>query len=255
VAKTSFFALFVIDATISCVVALLFLMLMPETRQQGLGSTHRESVVETFRNYPDVIRDKAFSAFLAACMLMGVVYIQMYNTLSVYLRDVNGIQAQGYGFLLTTSAITVILLQIPVIGAIRARPQFLMMALGTAFYAVGFGMFALIARYWLFMAAIVIITVGEMIVMPTSQALAAGFARVHMRGRYMAAFGLTQHVPAAVGPAAAGFVLDHLNPDLLWVFGSILCTVALAGFCALHVRLGSEPRFAAHVDRTQLLEA
>ena len=189
-------------------------------------------------------------------MLMGVVYVQMYNSLSVYLRDVHDVQPQGYGFLLTTSAIVVILLQISVIRAIRAHPPFLMMALGTAFYLVGFGMFAIISRYWLFVTAIVIITLGEMIVMPTSQALAAGFARLDMRGRYMAAFGLTQHVPAAIGPAAAGLVLDHLDPRLLWVFGAVLCAFALSGFYALHVRLGLQPRFAARTaDSPQLVEA
>ena len=35
---------------------------------------------------------------------MGMVYIQMYNSLSVYLRDNHGIEPQGYGLLLTSSA-------------------------------------------------------------------------------------------------------------------------------------------------------
>ena len=44
VAKTSFFALFVIDAAISCVVALLFFLLMPETRQRE-NAEHTENVL------------------------------------------------------------------------------------------------------------------------------------------------------------------------------------------------------------------
>ena len=81
---------------------------------------------------------------------------------------------------------------------------------------IGFGMFGVVSAYWLFVAAVVIITIGEMIVIPTSQALAASFARVDMRGRYMAAYGLCISVPAAIGPAAAGIVLDNYNPNLLW---------------------------------------
>ncbi len=140
----------------------------------GARASTGAGFLETFRNYRIVLRDKAYVAFLVAAVLMGMVYIQMYNSLSVYLRDNHGIEPQGYGFLLTSSAITVICFQFWTMRIIKMRPQFLMMALGTVFYLIGFGMFGVVSAYWLFVLAVVIITIGEMIVMPTSQALAAG---------------------------------------------------------------------------------
>ena len=244
VARTSFFALFVIDAAISCVVAVLFYMFMAETRPAPHERHVEEGLFETFRNYRIVLADRAFVAFLTSAVLMGMVYIQMYNSLSVYLRDNHGIEPQGYGILLTSSAITVICLQIWTMRVIKVRPPFLMMALGTLFYLVGFGMFGLVAAYWLFVLAVVIITVGEMIVVPTSQTLAAGFARIDMRGRYMAAFGLSMSIPAALGPLAAGVVLDNYRPDLLWYLAALFCAISAAGFYALHLKLGGQPRFA-----------
>ena len=105
-------------------------------------------------------------------------------------------------------------------------------------------MFGLVAAYWLFVLAVVIITVGEMIVMPTSQTLAAGFARTDMRGRYMALFGLSVSVPAAIGPLAAGVVLDNYRPNLLWNLAVVLCAISATAFYAMHVKLGAQPRFA-----------
>lgn len=254
VARKSFLALFVIDATISCVVALLFYLLMPETRPEPHPEHRPESLVETFRNYHVVARDGAFVAFLVACILMGVVYIQMYNSLAVYLRDSHGIQPQAYGFLLTSSAITVILFQIWVMHVIKRRPPFLMMALGTLFYMIGFGMFGLVSAYGLFVLAVVVITVGEMLVMPTSQALAAHFARADMRGRYMAVFDLTNKIPATVGPAAAGVVLDNYNPNLLWYLGAVLCVISAVFFYILHARLGSQARFAVTAPQAEAIQ-
>jgi MFS family permease len=245
VARTSFFALFVIDAVISCVVALLFYILMPETKPAHQEAEPHERLVDTFRNYGVVLRDKAYVAFLLAAVVMGMVYVQMYNSLSVYLRDQHGVQPQGYGFLLTASAITVIAFQFWVMRAIKTRPQFLMMALGTIFYLIGFGLFGLVTAYSLFVAAVVIITIGEMIVIPTGQALAAGFARIDMRGRYMAAYGLSMSVPAAVGPTAAGVVIDNYNPNLLWYLGALLCAGSSSAFYVLHLNVGSEPRFSS----------
>jgi MFS family permease len=244
VARSSFFALFVIDAVISCVVALLFYLFMAETRPAPHERHGEEGYFETFRNYRIVLADKAFVAFLGAAVLMGTVYIQMYNSLSVYLRDNHGIQPHGYGVLLTSSAITVIGFQFWTMRVIKMRPQFLMMALGTVFYLIGFGMFGMVSSYWLFVFAVVIITVGEMIVMPTSQTLAAGFARTDMRGRYMAVFALSVSVPAAIGPLAAGIVLDNYQPRLLWYLSALLCAISASGFYALHLRLGAQPRFA-----------
>src|SRR4029078_9021136 len=173
VANTSFFALFVIDAAVSCVVALLFYVLVPEAKVERHGAEPKERLLHTFRDYRVALGDAPFLAVLLASLLMGIVYIQMYISLSVCLLDVHGISPQRYGFLLTTSAITVILFQFWLIRLLRGRPRFLMMAWGTAFYIVGFTMVGVVSAYWLFASAIIVITVGEMIVVPTSQALAA----------------------------------------------------------------------------------
>jgi MFS family permease len=88
-----------------------------------------------------------------------------------------------------------------------------------------------------------------MIVMPTSQTLAAGFARTDMRGRYMAVFGLSVSIPAALGPLAAGIVLDNYQPNLLWYLAVVVCAISASGFYTLHVKLGAQPRFAAATAR------
>ncbi len=245
VAARSFFMLFVIDSVISCIVAFLFYKLIPETKPATPAEKSHESVWQSVAGYRHVLRDFAFMAFLLASILMLLVYQQMYNTLPVYLRDTHGFTPSAYGFLLTSSAITVVLLQFWVSRTIKDRPPFLMMALGTIFYAIGFSMIGLISAYFMFILAIVIVTMGEMIIMPTSQALTANFAPADMRGRYMAVFGLSWAIPSMIGPGTAGYILDHFNPNLLWYGGGILCVVSAFGFLALHLRLGAQKRFAA----------
>jgi MFS family permease len=245
VAARSFFALFVIDSILSCIVAFIFYKLIPETRPAETEAKSRnESVWQTVAGYRHVLRDFAFMAFLVASMLMLLVYQQMYNTLPVYLRDTHGLTPSAYGFLLTSSAITVVLFQFWVTRRVKDRRPFVMMALGAVFYALGFAMFGLVSAYALFVLAVIIITIGEMIIMPISQALAANFAPVEMRGRYMAVYGLCWAIPSMFGPGAAGWILDNLNPNLLWYGGGILCVLSALGFLLLQLRLGSDKRFA-----------
>ncbi|MFV1948733.1 MAG: MDR family MFS transporter, partial [Anaerolineales bacterium] len=233
IANRSYFALFVLYAVISCIVAVIVFRYVPETKPES--TEEPESIVRTFAGYGVVLKDYAYVAFLGVSILMGIVYQQMYNTLSVYLRDNHGIEPQGYGFLLTVSAIVVILFQFTTTRVIKKYPAFLLMALGVFFYMIGFGMFGFVTVYWLFAAAIVIITIGEMVIMPTASALATNFAPEDMRGRYMAVFGLSWALPATVGPSLAGLILDNYNPNLLWYIGAAICAVAVLGFYGLHL--------------------
>ena len=50
-----------------------------------------------------------YAAFLAVSALMNLVYIQMYTTLSVYLFDVHGVPANGYGYLMSMNAVIVVM--------------------------------------------------------------------------------------------------------------------------------------------------
>jgi MFS family permease len=244
VANINFFYLFVIDSVISCLVAAIIFRAIPETRPEPQVHAQSESFLQTLVGYRIVLKDFAFMAFMVAGMLMLIVYQQMYGSLSVYLRDNHGINPSGYGFLMTTSAITVVIFQFWVSRVIKYRPQFLMMAIGTVFYMIGFAMYGDDAAYALFALNIVIITIGEMIVVPTSQALATNFAPDNMRGRYMAIFGLSWAIPSTIGPGAAGYILDNYNPNLLWYIGGALCGLSVIAYYALHLRLGAKPEFS-----------
>jgi MFS family permease len=251
VANIDFFYLFVIDAVISCIVAAIIYRAIPETKPEPHAHEESQSFWQTLIGYRVVLRDAAFMAFMVAGMLMLIVYQQMYGTLSVYLRDNHNINPSGYGFLMTTSAITVVLFQFWVSRLIKHRPPFLMMAFGTVFYMIGFALFGVVTVYALFALNIVIITIGEMIVFPTSQAIATNFAPESMRGRYMAIFGLSWAIPSTVGPVAAGYILDNYNPNLLWFIGGALCGLSVLAYYALHLRLGARPQFAPVRESTQ----
>jgi MFS family permease len=243
-ANINFFYLFVIDSIISCLVAVIIYRVIPETKPEPHAYEKSESLLTTITGYRFVARDTAFISFIVANILMMLVYQQMYGSLSVYLRDNHGINPQGYGFLMTTSAITVVLFQFWLTRLIKHRPPFLMMAFGTIFYVIGFVLFGIVTTYVLFALNIVIITIGEMIVVPTSQALVAGFAPEKMRGRYMAVAGLSWAIPSTIGPGAAGYILDNYNPNLLWYIGGALCGLSVLAYYFLHFRLGTRQEFA-----------
>jgi len=244
IAARSFLALFVMDAVLSMIAAILLYRFLPETKPAPQVEVKKnESFLSTVAGYRIVLRDIAFMSFLLAGMIVLIVYQQEYSSLPVYLRDVHHIDSRSYGVMLSLSGLEVVLFQFWISRAIRKYPPFLMMILGAFFLAMGFSMIGFVRESVLFLVAVIIITVGEMIFYPTGQVLAANFAPADMRGRYMAVYGLAWAVPATIGPAAAGVILDNFNPNLLWYIGGLLCAVAAIGFYALHLWLGRQQRF------------
>jgi MFS family permease len=236
-AARSYLALFIADAVISLVTAILVWRFIPETRPEEGPDAPQVSVGGSFRGYLLVLRDTAFMLFLGASLLMVLTYMNMNTTLGVYLRDTHGISEAMYGYILSLNAAMVVFFQFPITRRIENLPPMIMMAAGSALYAVGFAMYGFVSTYALFLFAMVVITIGEMLVAPVGQALVAKFAPEDMRGRYMAVFGFSWGIPFAVGPYLAGLVLDNYDQRLLWYFAGLVGLLAAAGFLALHRRV------------------
>lgn len=244
IAARSFLALFIVDAVLSLIVAVILYRFLPETKPAPRVETRKEeSLLKTVAGYRIVLRDLAYIAFTLAGMLTLIVYQQQYSSLPVYMRDVHGISSRTYGVMLAVAGLEVVLFQIWISRRVSQFPPFLTMTLGTFFFVLGFAMIGFVREVPLFILSIIIITIGEMITFPTNRAIAVNFAPAEMRGRYMAIYDLGWTIPATLGPAAAGLILDNYDPNLLWYTGGLLCAVSAVGFYALHFWLGGQKRF------------
>lgn len=230
----SYLTLFIVDAAISLVTATVVLLALPETKPQTQPHTKPETMKQTFAGYGRVLQDTPFLAFIGVTVLMTLVYMNMNSTLGVYLRDQHGLPEVGYGSLISINAIIVVLFQFWVIRRLEKYKPLLMMAAGSLLYAIGFAMYGFVATFGLFVVAMIIITIGEMVVTPFQQSLVASFAPEDMRGRYMAVSGLTWSIAFTIGPYFAGLLLDSSTPGLLWVFCGIIGLTATLGFTLLN---------------------
>lgn len=235
-AARSYLLLFVCDAISSIVTAGIVFIVMRETRPISRSEESTPSIWQTFRGYGTVARDVTYMIYLAACTLMVIVYMQMNTTLSVYLRDTHGIAEQGFGYILSLNAAMVVLFQFYVTRRLKGQPPLRLMATGTLLYAAGFSMYGFASSYSAFLFAMVIITIGEMITVPVSQAFVAQLAPEDMRGRYMAFFGFSWIIPGMVGPLLAGLIMDNTDPRWVWYAAGMLGLVAAGVFALLNRR-------------------
>lgn len=237
-ATGSYLSLFIVDAVSSTITAGIILATLPETKPETAQDKKEDNLIQTFTGYFKVFKDLVFMEFILATVLANTVYVQMNSTLPVYLRDVHLTPPSTYGMILSLNAGMVVFFQFWLTRKMASIPPMLMMALGTLFYLVGFGMYGFVTGFFLFALAMVILTIGEMILIPVAQALVAQFAPEDMRGRYMAVYGIGWSIPFAIGPYLAGLVMDKIDPNWVW-YGSILvCSFAIVGFLRLQWSAG-----------------
>jgi len=219
---------FYASAAASFLFALLILLRTRETLPSRLGEGAQPG-----GGYGPVLRDRPFLLFVGTYAISGMAYIILMVLLPVYAKENFGVVERQYGFILATNAAMVVLFQFPVTRWTSRRSPLPILALGSLFYAAGVGSVARGSGFGAFWLSMVILTVGEMIMVPTSTTLTANLAPVEMRGRYVGLYTLTWTVGLGVGPVVGGFLNDRLAPVAIWYGGLALALTAALGFLAL----------------------
>jgi MFS family permease len=236
---TGYLALFILDAITSYIVAFLVFRDLPETRPEQGKDKPAEDFGQTMAGYARVTRDGTFMAFVLIATLSVIAHMQMNTSLALFLVKFQRLPESFYGALVTLNAAMVVFIQFPLTRRVSRRPPLLIMVGGALLYLVGFGMYGVTTATPLFVVAMVLVTGGEMLFIPTSQALIALFAPQDMRARYVATERFSWIIAQALGPLAAGVIMDRFDPRWVWYGCAIVCAISAAGFYALHVQTGT----------------
>ncbi|HCV40654.1 MFS transporter [Pseudomonas vlassakiae] len=173
-------------------------------------------------------RDRRLVCFTLGGVLSAVVFGQFTAYLSQYLVVTSSASeaARLVGYLVTTNAVTVIALQY-LIGRRIGRQQLMpwLMA-GMALFIAGLLGFAMAGSIVAWCLAMLVFTLGEIIVIPAEYMFIDLIAPEHLRGVYYGAQNLS-NLGAALGPVLVGFALGRWWPGV--IFYLLVMSVILAG--------------------------
>jgi len=237
IATRSYLVLFIIGAVISLCAAVVVFFLLPETNPRAHPGIAQETTSAAFGGYMRILRDGPFMFFTGVSLLAWLAYINLTTTLGVFLRNAHGIPETGYGWLLSLNAALVVLFQFSITRRLEKRPPMILMAIGAALIGVGFAMYGFFSTFGLFLTAIIVISIGEMIMLPVSSALVVKFAPEDMRGRYSFMYSISWGIAYAAGPYLAGLIMDTSAPNWLWYGCGLVGIAAAFGFIIQHGRL------------------
>jgi len=180
-----------------------------------------------------VLRDRRFMTFSGLLMMATIPAAMLMVLLPVYAKEQFGVPENRYGFIMATNAAMVVALQYAVTRVSKRYRPAGVLAMGALLYAAGVGSVAWGWSFPTFLASMVVLTIGELLLVPTATAFTAALAPAEMRGRYMGVYNLTWGVSYGTGPVIGGLLSDRIAPVATWIGGLAIGLAAAAGFAAM----------------------
>jgi MFS family permease len=210
-----------------------------------LPATSRAPETENSQNLSltDVVRDRPFALLLLSTLFAFTDYCGFEAVLPVIAVTTFGLSPSTWGLLVVISPLLVVLLQLRVTRMTARIPTGERLALAILLMGLPFLALGSSAGVAVIGCVIVVFILGEMIWMPTSQAVAAELAPPAARGTYFGALAAMTGPAWTLAPLIALELRGHAGVISVWIFfGAVAVAGAFAGLIAVHA---SEPRGAA----------
>ncbi|MEV4413706.1 MFS transporter [Catellatospora sp. NPDC049609] len=237
IAEFSFLALFLIDASMTAVTAVLVWRLVPETlRRERTPDAGPRRLFPINRARPAgaergglgvVLRDRVFLTFVGLTFVLALLTVQGQSILQLAMEG-DGLRPSAYGMVVSLGGAMIVVGQLFVPRLIGARRHAVVLSAAFVLLAVGYSTVFLADRLWIYLAAASVWTVGQMLAAPPNASIIAELAPTALRGRYQGVFFLVFPAAGFVAPSVGGWSLQHLDA-WHWVVCGALGLAGAAG--------------------------
>ncbi len=183
--------------------------------------------------YRRVLQDKNYMVSVALISLGLIAPTMLWILMPVYAKTNYGVPEVLYGWIPTTNALMCVFVQYSVTSITRRHRTLLVLGAGMLIYALGVGSVALMSGFWGFWLSMVILTFGELTLVPTASKYVADLAPADLRGRYMSIYWLGWGLARTLAPIIGGFLNDNLAPRAIWIGGLLIGLTSTLGLLLL----------------------
>jgi MFS family permease len=184
--------------------------------------------------YARVFQDRGYMAFVLLVAVGLIAPTMLWILMPVYTKTNFDVPEVLYGWIPTTNALMCVFVQYSVTQVTRRYKTLSVAAAGMLIYALGAGSVALMSGFWGFLTSMVILTFGELTLIPTASKYVADLAPADLRGRYMSMYWLSFGLARTLSPLIGGFLNDRFFPQAIWVGGLLIGLASTMGLVLLN---------------------
>ena len=192
------------------------------------GGAYSPEQPPTRGSFAVIRRDNAFLLFLLSGGLAYLVYVAYETVLPISAVDTHGMGPATWGFIVIVNPVLVTLFQLRVTRWTEAYPAGAKLVTAMLLMGGSFLLLLLNGSVGMFLLVMFVFVVGEMLWVPTSQAIVAALSPEDVRGAYMGAFSGTGAFGFALGPFTGLQLRGAYGDDAAWYFFAAVSVAAAA---------------------------
>ncbi|WP_452228929.1 MDR family MFS transporter [Lacinutrix sp. MEBiC02404] len=230
ITKMNYSGLFWVDG-ITCILATIVLILVLNPKKAKVLDN---IIVE---NPDSAYNDKPFLIFLVAMFLFGFIFLQYFSTMPIYYRETHMLTELQIGLLLGANGFFIFLLEMPLIKWLENSKYTKsgLMLFGVTLTALSFLVLNLTTWSGILIIGMFLMTVGEMIAFPFSNAFAMQRAKKGNQGEYMALYSIAFSIAHIFGHNAGMRSVDGFGFNKTWYIMAALGSVCAFLFLFLKI--------------------
>ena len=190
-----------------------------------------------------IIRDSPFLLFMLSSVFATMTYVATETLLPISVTTTHHLAPALWGFLMIANPLLVTVLQLRLTRWTASVPASLKLGIAMPMMGVPFLLLNVNGSAPVIFVVIVIFVFGEMLWVPTSQAVVAALAPADIRGAYMGAFGGTWSVGWAATPFLGLEVRNAYGDAKMWLCVAVVGVIA--GITGLVAARGHDAEAAA----------
>lgn len=245
IAASSYSMMFFLTSAVYLLCCVILLSSVKENFQSMPARSRLSSAFDIKVIKRTFLEDRNFAAFCFFTFIIASVMSQLVVPMSMYSKKYLLFEEKQIGLLFTVNGAMVVFLQYFVSRFFSRYPLTFGLAAGSLFYGIGYFMFGFSVFYYMALFAMVIVTLGELMVSPGLQTLSANMAMPSQRGRYMGIHSMVQQTGNSFGIFIGSFLIDRLaglwNPSS-WAFMLLSAFFAAWGFTVLGARIREDKK-------------
>lgn len=174
--------------------------------------------------------DKAFLVFLVAMMLFGFIFLQYFSTIPIYYKEVHTLTELEIGLLMGMNGFMIFVLEMPLIKWLENTryTKAGLMLFGAVLTGASFLVLNMTSWIGILIIGMILMTIGEMIAFPFSNAFAMERAKKGKQGQFMALYTISFSIAHIFGHNAGMQMIDAIGYENTWYI-----ITAISGICIL----------------------
>ncbi len=222
IASIGYSGLFWIDGITCFLAGILLLQVLNPKKSKVLDESKAENPISAYS-------DKAFWIFLIGMMLFGAVFLQYFSTMPLYYSEIHFLSEQEIGLLLGMNGFVIFVLEMPLIKWLE-NSKFTkvgLMLFGGILTAISFVVLLISTWTGVLIIGMFLMTIGEMIAFPFSNAFAMERAKKGKQGEYMALYSIAFSFAHIFSHNSGMHLVSAVGFDTTWVIVTGVAALAV----------------------------